>query len=383
MAFTTFQARAEAEAGRKLGTLRTDRGGEFMARIFVEHCAPEGIQRHYTMPYSPQQNGVVERRNQTKHDEGHVHAGLVLGEAVTTAVFILNRSPTQSVEGKTPHEVWHGYQPTVHFFRMFGCVAHVKAGGKPLTKLEDRSMPMVFVGYEQGTKAWRFYNPVMRCIHVSRDAVFEEDRPWDWGEEKGAGPNDDSEPFNVELVTIGQARRAAGAVEAAHTPPTSSAPATPASASSHAAMPMCGSEPRTPTATPPAPTTIQFVSPPSGEPDLDDDHDEAPLRYRTMENVLGPVSPPGHAEGETTEELLAAIGDEPATAEEANGIKEWCMAMLEEMASIEENKTWTLVDLPKGKRAIGLKWVFKLKRDEHGEVVKHKARLVAKGYVQW
>jgi hypothetical protein len=127
---------------------------------------------------------------------------------------------------------------------------------------------------------------------------------------------------------------------------------------------------------------IQFASPPSGEPDLDDDHDEAPLRFRTVDNVLGPASPPGQAERELTEELLAVIGDEPATAEEAKGVKEWRMAMLEEMASIEENKTWTLVDLPKGQRAIGLKWVFKLKRDEHGEVVKHKARLVAKGYVQ-
>jgi hypothetical protein len=258
----------------------------------------------------------------------------------------------------------------------------VKAGGKPLTKLEDRSTPMVFVGYEQGTKAWRFYNPVTRRVHVSRDAVFEEDRPWDWGEEKGAGPNDDCEPFCVEFITIGQARRAAGAAEVPQTPPTSSAPPTPATASSRAAMPTCGSEPRTPTATPPTPTMIQFASPPSGEPDLDDDHDEAPLRFRTVDNVLGPASPPGQAERELTEELLAVIGDEPATAEEAKGVKEWRMAMLEEMASIEENKTWTLVDLPKGQRAIGLKWVFKLKRDEHGEVVKHKARLVAKGYVQ-
>jgi len=105
--------------------------------------------------------------------------GWFRGEAVTTAVFILNWSPTQSVEGKTPYEVWHGHQPAVHFFCTFGCVAHVKAGGKPLTKLEDRSMPMVFVGYEQGTKAWRFYNPVTRHVHVLRDAVFEEDRPWD------------------------------------------------------------------------------------------------------------------------------------------------------------------------------------------------------------
>lgn len=56
--------------------------------------------------------------------------------------------------------------------------------------------------------------------------------------------------------------------------------------------------------------------------------------------------------------------------------------MTEEMESIEENKIWSLVSLPQGQRAIGLKWVFKIKRDEHGEIVKHKARLVAKGYVQ-
>ena len=55
--------------------------------------------------------------------------------------------------------------------------------------------------------------------------------------------------------------------------------------------------------------------------------------------------------------------------------------MLEEMASIEENKTWSLVNLPKGHRAIGLKWVFKLKHDENGAIIKHKARLVAKGYL--
>ena len=56
--------------------------------------------------------------------------------------------------------------------------------------------------------------------------------------------------------------------------------------------------------------------------------------------------------------------------------------MLEELASIDENRTWTLTDLPVGKRPIGLKWVFKLKKNSSGEVVKHKARIVAKGYVQ-
>jgi len=67
--------------------------------------------------------------------------------------------------------------------------------------------------------------------------------------------------------------------------------------------------------------------------------------------------------------------------DEARGEEEWRKAMLEELSSIEQNNTWTLVNLPQGHRAIRLKWVFKIKRDELGAIVKHKARLVAKGYV--
>ena len=56
--------------------------------------------------------------------------------------------------------------------------------------------------------------------------------------------------------------------------------------------------------------------------------------------------------------------------------------MQEEMDSIIDNKTWSLVDLPACHRTIGLKWVYKVKRDEHGDIVKHKARLITKGYNQ-
>ena len=65
---------------------------------------------------------------------------------MNTAVFLLNRAPTQSVAGKTPFEVWHSVKPPVHFLRTFGCVAHVKNGSQRLAKLDDRSTPMVFVG---------------------------------------------------------------------------------------------------------------------------------------------------------------------------------------------------------------------------------------------
>jgi transposase InsO family protein len=64
-AIRRVQVAAEAECGRKLRMLRTDNGGEFTAAEFASYCTDEGVQRHYSVPYSPQQNGVIERRNQT------------------------------------------------------------------------------------------------------------------------------------------------------------------------------------------------------------------------------------------------------------------------------------------------------------------------------
>lgn len=78
--------------------------------------------------------------------------------------------------------------------------------------------------------------------------------------------------------------------------------------------------------------------------------------------------------------MLAA--DEPASVEAALEENCWKDAMKAELQSIRENNTWTLTDLPKGQHAIGLKWVFKAKRDPAGNIVEHKARLVAKGYAQ-
>jgi transposase InsO family protein len=92
--------RAEAEAGRKLGTLHTDRDSEFTMHRFIEHCVEHGVQRHFTAPYSPKQNGVVERRNQSVMGmarsmlKGMNMPSKFWGEAVHTAVFILNSSPT-------------------------------------------------------------------------------------------------------------------------------------------------------------------------------------------------------------------------------------------------------------------------------------------------
>jgi hypothetical protein len=82
------------------------------------------------------------------------------------------------------------------------------------------------------------------------------------------------------------------------------------------------------------------------------------------------------------EELHMVSSDESASLAEAERSPSWRKAMMEEMDSIEENGTWSLVDLPPGRKPIGVKWVFMVKRDEQGAVFKHKAHLVVKGYAQ-
>jgi hypothetical protein len=96
---------------------------------------------------------------------------------------------------------------------------------------------------------------------------------------------------------------------------------------------------------------------------------------------LSPEDEPDH-EDDPDYELNLAFGEEPGGFSEAEEHESWRIAMQEEMNSIEANATWRLVDLPVGHRPIGLKWVYKVKKDAAGNVVKHKARLVAKGYVQ-
>jgi len=95
-------------------------------------------------------------------------------------VYLLNRSPTKALNNKTPFEAWHGKKPRVSHLKIFGCVAFVKHTGPGLKKLSDRSSKMVFIGYESGTKGYRFFDPATGRLVISRDVIFDEGQPWKW-----------------------------------------------------------------------------------------------------------------------------------------------------------------------------------------------------------
>jgi hypothetical protein len=121
------------------------------------------------------------------------------GEAVSTAVYLLNRAPTKSLQDRTPYEAWYNKKPKVHHLRTFGCVVYVKKVGPGISKLSDRSTKMVFIGYESGTKDYRVYDPVAKKLHISRDVIFEEGHAWDWKREAGNEPV--SSVFYVEFYS--------------------------------------------------------------------------------------------------------------------------------------------------------------------------------------
>jgi hypothetical protein len=163
--------------------LRTDNNGEFTAVEFVSYCTDEGVQRHYSAPYSPPQNDIIEQRNQTV--VGMARAllkqrgmpAVFWVEAVVMAVYILNRSPTKALNGRTPYEAWHGRKPVVSHLRVFGCLAFGKEIGH-IGKLNDRSTPRVFIGYAEGSNAYRILDPGIQRVRTMRDVVFDEGRGW-------------------------------------------------------------------------------------------------------------------------------------------------------------------------------------------------------------
>jgi transposase InsO family protein len=107
-AIKNVQAAAERKSGKKLRALHTDRRGKFLVNHCKEYLAELGVQRQLTAPYSPSQNGVVERRNQTVVGAARCMLkakglpGTFWGEAVATAVYVLNRSTSKGAGGRTP-----------------------------------------------------------------------------------------------------------------------------------------------------------------------------------------------------------------------------------------------------------------------------------------
>lgn len=143
-AFKRFKAQVENKSERRIKILRTDRGGDFCSKEFKSFCEAAGVERQYTAPYTPQQNGMVKRRNRTVVAMTRSvlkESGLpayMWGEAVRQSVYVLNRLPTSILKGKTPYKAWTGEKPDLSHIRVFGCTSVMKIPTAHTKKRDDR-----------------------------------------------------------------------------------------------------------------------------------------------------------------------------------------------------------------------------------------------------
>ncbi|WZZ15661.1 hypothetical protein YC2023_108750 [Brassica napus] len=181
-AFRNFQTYVTNHYHAKIKILRSDNGGEYTSHAFKQHLSQHGILHQTSCPYTPQQNGVAERKNRHLME---VARSLMFqsnvpkrfwSDAVATACYLINRTPTKVLNEKAPFEVLNRYKPALDYLRVFGCLCFVLKPGEMINKLEARSTKAVFIGYSATQKGYKCYDPIARRVLVSRDVKFLEDR---------------------------------------------------------------------------------------------------------------------------------------------------------------------------------------------------------------
>ncbi|MCH79927.1 copia-type polyprotein [Trifolium medium] len=182
--FKSFKLEVKNQSGKKIKVLRSDGGGEYTSHEFSAFCEANGIKHEIIAPYTPQHNGMAERRNRTVMNmtrymlkqKGLPHS--FWGEAVVTACYVLNRSPTKKLD-KVPEAIWSGHTPSVKHLRVFSCLCHKHIPDQKRKKLDDKSEVMILIGYHTAG-AYKLYNPITKKVTSSRDVTFEEDKGWNW-----------------------------------------------------------------------------------------------------------------------------------------------------------------------------------------------------------
>ena len=328
--FRDWKAEVENRTGRKLKTLRTDNGGEYTSTEFQNYLKGSGIRHELTIPKSPEQNGAAERLNRTLVETTRsmlLDAKLpqaFWAEAVSTAAYLRNRSSTSALENMTPHQAWYGWKPGVEHLRVFGSTAYVHISRDSRKKLDSKTRKCILVGYGSVRKGYRLYDRATSQVLFSWNVRFDEQERTGStpGKETGGEPVPAQNVLELDLDD--------------------------------------GSE------TEENEERIEIRSPPRQPPPRRSDRERRPTDFYG-------------------DRVHLTIHQEPTSFNEARSSPEkdqWSRAMDREMESLRTNEVWELTTLPPGKRAVGSKWVYKVKTGGVGAVERYKARLVAQGFNQ-
>jgi hypothetical protein len=332
----------------KVKRIRSDNGGEFINYKFKSLLRKHAIKHETSAPYSPHQNGTVERAWRSLFSMARcllLDAGLpkyLWTYAVMASAYIRNRCFNPRL-GKTPYEALIGKQPKLSKMHVFGstCYAFVQ---NP-KKLEARSQKGIFIGYDKGSPAYLVFYPEtnkvekVRCVKFIDNFRAMKDDQDDVILDRGKGEDTDK----PKIPSIVDEQQNISEVEADNTPDTQE----------------------------------------QHEPDI---HEERyPMRARNKPSYYG--------QNEINElqdnasymlDYCYRLADIPVNymqAVDAPDANKWQEAMNTEMKALTDNETFELVPHPKDRQIVGAKWVYTIKTNQNGEET-YKARFVAKGYSQ-
>nr|GFA08534.1 ribonuclease H-like domain-containing protein [Tanacetum cinerariifolium] len=326
----TFITGLENQLSLKVKVIGSDNGTEFKNHDLNQFCELKKIKREFSMPRTPQQNGITERKNMTLIKAARTMLTdsllpiLFWAEAVNTACYVQNRVLVTKPYHKTPYELLHGRTPSIGFMRPFGCPVTILNTLDPLSKFQGKVDEGFLVGYSNNDEDAAFDGKEHDFAVKKPESeviVPSSNRYRDLNPEFEDCSNNSSNEVNAAgsiVPTVGK--------NSLNNTNTFSA----AGPSNTAVSPTYGK------------SSFIDASQLPDDPDMPELED---LTYFNDEDVVG-----AEADFKNLESSIP--------------------------------KVWILVDLPHGKRAIGTKWVYRNKKDEKGIVIGNKARFVAQGHTE-
>ena len=406
--FVNFCASIHTQFSSSVQILQSDGGGEYVSKQFQKFLAEKGISHQKSCPYTPEQNGMAERKHRHLIETAITllqHAKMPSSfwtYAVHTATYLINRMPSAILHHKSPYELLFGVSPTISHLRVFGCACYPLLRPYLVHKLQPKTQLCVFLGYASQYKGYICYDVSKKRSYISRHVVFHE-AVFPYSElikQASSSSNVCHQSSVCPLPTVTNKNVVTPPVSSVPSPsksvtapiPVSSLPILPhltniaSSPHSITASSSCSSIPVAPELsnegmqTEPLPSAVPFN--PDGLsvvlhiPSMN-------LHPMQTRSKTGTIKPRACLTTISSSSSVAAPEfSEPVSYKSALKIPVWYAAMKEEIDALHNQQTWSLVSLPLQKNLVGCKWIFRIKKNADGSIARHKARLVAQGFSQ-
>jgi hypothetical protein len=384
-AFKEYAMRLFNRTGRHVTTLHTDNGGEFKNQRFHEFCLNHGIHQQFTIPYTPEQNGISERMNLTLLNPVRAmlkQANLpdsLWDEAIQVAAYTRNCCSTAALEtDKTPHDLFYSKAPPYDGLQVFGSSCYVRAS--PTSKLSDRAVQSIFVGYCLNARGYRLLDPINLSIQLSRseDVSFPE-TPVFIGLSRLQLPSQHAPrvfPGQVDSLLSHDLPLAISG-DAPLLPSSGSDPAV-SSSGSNPVISSSGSDPI---------VSSESNSQDDSENDRSSDGsfheamatpEEIQVALNEDSVTFGNGRFPRRARRTPAVAFLTSVHHSlPKSFQDIRGrpdADEWYKACDQEIMSLHKHGTWTLVNsTPTQSQTLGSLWVFRIKYYADGSIAKYKS----------